>query len=69
MKAKLISEHIDWTGKWIPDKESPFNKASEYSVKQDLIKKLLEVTKKYQGILKDETIADAANYIVRKYTK
>lgn len=69
MRAKFVNEHIDWTGKWIPDKESPFNKASEYSIKQDLIKKILEVTKKYQGILKDETIVNALNSVVRKYSK
>jgi hypothetical protein len=36
-------------------------------LKQDLIKELLEVAKKYQGIIKDETIAEAANEVARKY--
>jgi hypothetical protein len=57
---------INWKGEWISD-ESPFDKASEYSLKQDLIKELLEVAKKYQGIIKDETIAEAAKEVARKY--
>jgi len=57
---------INWRGEWISD-ESPFDKACEYSLKQDLIKELLEVAKKYQGIIKDETIAEAANEVARKY--
>ncbi|MCX6262365.1 MAG: hypothetical protein NTY95_16305 [Bacteroidia bacterium] len=57
---------INWKGEWISD-ESPFDKASEYSLKQDLIKELLGVAKKYQGIIKDETIAEAANEVARKY--
>lgn len=57
---------INWRGEWISD-ESPFDKASEYSLKQDLIKELIEVAKKYQGIIKDETIAEAANEVARKY--
>lgn len=57
---------INWKGEWIPE-ESPFEKASEYSLKQDLIKELLEIAKKYQGIIKDETIAEAANEVARKY--
>jgi len=36
----IIKERIDWTGKWIPDKESPFDKAKEYSLKKDLVKEL-----------------------------
>jgi hypothetical protein len=58
--------HINWKGEWISD-ESPIDKASEYSLKQDLIKELLEVTKKYQGRIKDETIAEAATEVVKKY--
>jgi hypothetical protein len=57
---------INWKGEWIPE-ESPFEKASEYSLKQDLIKELMEIAKKYQGIIKDETIAEAANEVARKY--
>ena len=57
---------INWKGEWISD-ESPFDKAGEYSLKQDLIKELIEVAKKYQGIIKDETIAEAANEVARKY--
>jgi hypothetical protein len=57
---------INWKGEWISD-ESPFEKASEYSLKQDLIKELLEVAKKYQGIIKDKMIAEAANEVVKKY--
>jgi hypothetical protein len=58
--------HINWKGEWISD-ESPFDKTAEYSLKQDLIKELSEVAKKYQGRIKDKTIAEAANEIVKKY--
>ena len=58
--------HLNWKGEWISD-ESPFEKAGEYSLKQDLIKELLEVTKKYQGKIKDETIAEAADEVAEKY--
>jgi len=52
--------HLNWKGEWIED-ESPFERASEYSLKQELIKEFLEVAKKYQGRVKDKTIAEAAN--------
>ncbi len=58
--------HFNWKGEWISD-ESPFEKAYEYSLKQDLIKELLEVVKRYQGRIKDRTIAEAANEVVKKY--
>ncbi len=58
--------HINWKGEWISD-ESPIDKASEYSLKQDLIKELLKVAKKYQGRIKDNTIAEAAAEVARKY--
>lgn len=58
--------HLNWKGEWISD-ESPFDKAGEYSLKQDLVKEFMEVAKKYQGILKDKTIAEAANEVVKKY--
>lgn len=58
--------HINWKGEWISD-ESPFDKASEYSLKQDLIKELLDVAKKYQGRIKDKTIAEAATEVAKKY--
>jgi hypothetical protein len=58
--------HIDWKGEWISD-ESPFDRANEYSLKQDLVKELLEVAKKYQGRIKDKSIAEAANEVVKKY--
>lgn len=63
MKSK---GHINWEGKWIPD-ESPFDKANEYSLKQDLIKELLQITKKYQGRIKDITIAEAATEVAKKF--
>jgi hypothetical protein len=59
--------HLDWKGEWIAD-ESPFDKAGEYTLKQELIKALLEVTKKYQGRLKDKMIAEAAMKVAEKYT-
>jgi hypothetical protein len=58
--------HINWKGEWIQD-ESPFDKASEYTLKKELIKELFEVTKRYQGRIKDKTIAEAANEVVQKY--
>jgi len=58
--------HLNWKGEWISD-ESPFETAGEYSLKQDLIKELMEVTKKYQGKIKDETIAEAADEVAEKY--
>jgi hypothetical protein len=58
--------HLNWKGEWISD-ESPFDKASEYSLKQDLVKELLEVAKKYQGKIKDNTIAEAASEVANKY--
>jgi hypothetical protein len=65
-KIKISMGHLNWKGEWISD-ESPFDKASEYSLKQDLIKELLEVVKKYQGRVKDKTIAEAANEVVKKF--
>lgn len=57
---------FNWKGEWIAD-ESPFDKAGEYTLKQELIKELLEVTKKYQGRIKDKMIADAAIEVSKKY--
>jgi hypothetical protein len=36
-------------------------------LKQDLIKELMAVAGKYQGIIKDKTIAEAANEVVKKF--
>jgi len=58
--------HLNWKGEWIED-ESPFDKAGEYTLKQDLIKELLEVTKKYQGRIKDKTISEAVSEVAKKY--
>ena len=58
--------HLNWKGEWIAD-ESPFDKAKEYSLKKDLIKELFEVAAKYQGRVKDKTIAEAANEVFKKY--
>jgi hypothetical protein len=58
--------HFNWKGEWISE-ESPFEKAGEYSLKQDLIKELMAVARKYQGIFKDKTIAEAANEVVTKF--
>ena len=59
--------HLNWKGEWISD-ESPFERAGEYSLKQDLVKELLDAAEKYQGKIKDEMIAEAANEVVKKYT-
>ena len=58
--------HLNWKGEWIAD-DSPLDKAGEYSLKKDLVKEFLEVAKKYQGRIKDSTIAEAANEVVKKY--
>jgi hypothetical protein len=58
--------HLDWKGEWISD-EDPFEKAGEYSLKKDLIRELLEVTKKYQGKIKDKTIAEGLSEVAEKY--
>jgi hypothetical protein len=58
--------HLNWKGEWIED-ESPFERAGEYSLKQELIKEFLEVAKKYHGRVKDKTIAEAADEVVKKY--
>jgi len=57
---------FNWKGEWIAD-ESPFDKAGEYTLKQELIKELLEVTKKYQGRIKDKMIAEAVIEVSKKY--
>jgi len=57
---------LNWKGEWIQE-ESPFDKAGEYTLKQELVKELLEVTKKYQGRIKDKMIADAAIEVSKKY--
>lgn len=62
----MIMGHLNWKGEWISD-ESPFEKAGEYTLKQYLIKELLEVTKKYQGKIKYEMIAEAAEEVAEKY--
>jgi hypothetical protein len=58
--------HLNWKGEWVPD-ESPFEKAGEYSLKKDLVNELMQVTRKYQGIIKDSTIAEAANEVANRY--
>ena len=57
---------LNWKGEWV-ENESPFDKANEYSLKQNLVKELLAVAKKYQGRIKDKTIAEAAREVVKKY--
>ena len=58
--------HLNWKGEWIDD-ESPFDKAGEYTLKQELIKELIKVTQKYQGRIKDKTIEEATLEVARKY--
>jgi hypothetical protein len=58
--------HFNWKGEWISD-ESPFDKVSEYSLKQELIKEFLEVAEKYHGRVKSVTIAEAAASVAKKY--
>jgi hypothetical protein len=65
-ESQINMGHLNWKGEWISD-ESPFDKASEYSLKQDLVKELSEVAKKYQGKIKDTTIAEAAIELANKY--
>ena len=58
--------HLNWKGEWIQD-ESPFDRAGEYSLKQELIKELKVAAKRYEGRIKYKTIAEAAGEVVRKY--
>jgi hypothetical protein len=58
--------HLNWKGEWISD-ESPLDRAGEYSLKQDLVKEFLRVAEKYHGRIKNKTIAEAANVVVKKY--
>jgi hypothetical protein len=58
--------HFDWKGEWI-EEESPFDKAGAYTLKKELLKELLDVTKKYQGRIKDSMILDAVNEVAKKY--
>jgi len=58
--------HFNWKGEWISD-ESPFDKAFEYSLKQDLIKELMEIAEKYEDKVKSKTISEAASAVVKKY--
>jgi hypothetical protein len=59
--------HLNWKGEWIED-ESPLDRVGEYTLKQDLIKELMAIAKKYQGRIKDKTIEEAANEVVKKYS-
>jgi hypothetical protein len=59
--------HLNWKGEWIPD-ESAFEKAREYSLKQELVREFMETARKYQGIVKDSIIAGAAKEVVAKYS-
>ncbi len=65
---EYIKERIDWRGNWIND-EHPLDKVSEYTLKQDLIKELNGITKKYQGRVKDQVIEEALITVSKKYTK
>jgi hypothetical protein len=58
--------HLNWKGEWIPD-ESPFERAGEYFLKQELIKEMKEISKKYEGRIKYKIIAEAASEVARKY--
>jgi len=58
--------HLNWKGEWIQD-ESPFDRAGEYSLKQELIKELKAAAKRYEGRIKHKTIAEAAGEVARKY--
>lgn len=66
MKSNSGNGHINWKGEWVSD-ESPFDKASEYSLRQDLIKEFLGIANRYRGRIKDETIVEAANEVIKKY--
>ena len=47
--------HLNWKGEWISD-ESPFDKAGEYTLKQELVKELFEVTKRFHVMQKYESL-------------
>ena len=69
MKITRFNERIDWRGNWIPDGEHAFDKVSEYTLKQELIKDLNDIIKKYQGRIKDKTIEEALTTVIKKYHK
>lgn len=66
MKDNTLNGYFNWKGEWIPG-ESPFDRAGEYSLKQDLIKELMEIAKKYEGRIKNKSIAEAALEVSRKF--
>ena len=70
MKINRFNERINWKGEWIPEgDEHPLEKVSEYVQKQQLVKELLEVTKKYQGKIKDTSIIESLTIVTKKYIK
>jgi hypothetical protein len=58
--------HLNWKGEWVSE-ESPFERAGEYSLQQELIKEVIAVTAKYQGRISDEIIAEALQSIIKRY--
>ncbi len=66
MKDNTLNGYFNWKGEWIPG-ESPFDRARDYSLKQDLVKEILETTKKYEGRINNKVIAEAALEVSRKY--
>lgn len=68
MAAGSDEGHINWKGEWVPG-DSPFDRANEYSLKQDLVRELFDVTEKYHGRLPDNAIAEAVKKVAGKYEK
>ena len=68
MKIKKYNEAIDFTG-WLHPKKSPFEKAKEYSSKEELKKELLRVIKenKIRYDMTDDLIDEVLKYVSTYY--
>ena len=64
--TEYMGGHLNWKGEWVPE-ESPFSRAGEYSLQKDLVTELFAVTSRYQGRIKDQTIAEALKTVLKKY--
>ena len=66
---KIVNEHLDWTGKWIPEKKDPFEKTRDYYYKKELTERLLDIIKKYKDKLDSRIIVEIAKDIEKRFTR
>jgi len=64
---KIVKEHLDWAGRWVPSKEDPFSKSREYFYKQELMKILLETIEKYKDKVNRIELSDIINDLHKKF--